>query len=81
MLVDVVKIGNSKGIRLPAVVLRECGISEQVQLEVADGRIVLYPVAKPREGWEKAFRATQESDADELMMPETLEDAPEEWTW
>ena len=81
MMLDVVKIGNSKGVRLPAVVLRECGISDQVQMEVTDGHIVLYPVAKPRAGWEKAFRNAQDDKVDELLIPDTLDDDLEEWTW
>jgi antitoxin MazE len=41
MKIDMIKIGNWKGIRLPQAVLKQCGIDTQVDLEVTDNRIIL----------------------------------------
>ena len=54
MEADIISIGNSRGIRIPA--LKLCGIEKKVRLEVRDGKITLTPVKEVRQGWEDAFR-------------------------
>lgn len=34
MQMDIIRIGNSKGIRIPLAVLKQCGIDSKVELEV-----------------------------------------------
>jgi flagellar motor switch protein FliG len=41
MRVPIVDIGNSKGIRIPQAILKQVQFSEEVELEVAEGRITL----------------------------------------
>ncbi|WBW97883.1 AbrB/MazE/SpoVT family DNA-binding domain-containing protein [Oceanirhabdus sp. W0125-5] len=41
MKMQIVKIGNSKGIRIPSVMLKQCGIEKDVEVEVVDGAIVI----------------------------------------
>ena len=81
MLLDIVKIGNSKGVRLPAVVLKECNITDQVNIEVSDGRIIMYPVKQPRAGWEKAFRRMHAAGDDKLIISEGISNEVEDWEW
>lgn len=57
MKVALVQIGNSRGVRLPKAVLKQCGFGDSVELTVEDGRVVLAPARKPREGWAEAFAA------------------------
>lgn len=81
MRASIVSIGNSKGIRIPKVILKQFNIEDQVELDVEKDGIVIKPVkVKPREGWDKAFK----------MMHERKEDAPlisdidiemEGWEW
>jgi antitoxin MazE len=53
MLVSIIRIGNSKGIRLPKALLEQCEIDNAVELEVKGKEIVLRPTKKrPREDWE-----------------------------
>jgi len=44
MRARVVRIGNSKGIRLPKPLLDETGITEDVDLVVENNRIIIRPV-------------------------------------
>ena len=44
MEIDVIKIGNSKGIRLPMAILKQCGIESKVELEIEDNCIIIKPV-------------------------------------
>ena len=40
MQANVVQIGNSKGIRIPAAVLKQCGIAGKVELEITSPSIM-----------------------------------------
>jgi antitoxin MazE len=84
MRARVVKIGNSKGIRIPKPLLEQTGITNDVDLEVENNRIIIRPVASPRSGWENAFRTMAEKGDDALVIGD--EDIShswdeEEWQW
>jgi antitoxin MazE len=55
MKISIIRIGNSRGVRLPKAVLDQCGFGDAADLSVSDGAIVLRPIRKPREGWEHKF--------------------------
>lgn len=55
MRVDVVPIGNSKGIRLPKSIIEQCGFQKTVDIEVVDHKLVIKSSPYVREGWEEAF--------------------------
>jgi len=75
MQVNVVKIGNSRGIRIPKKVLDQCHVEGVLELTVNDDDIVLTPVRrKPREGWTKAARICHELGDDRLLIPDVLPD-------
>ena len=82
MLVKVVPIGNSKGIRIPKAILEQCNIRDQIELEVEGGRIILEPVRDaPRKTWDDAFREMASSDDDKLLISDDLEIDVEDWEW
>jgi len=47
MRVPIVEIGNSKGIRIPQAILKQVSFSEEVEMEVTDGRITLRRTIDP----------------------------------
>ena len=51
MILPVVRIGNSKGIRLPKVLLEQCHITDSVDVEVKNNNITLKSHRQPRRGW------------------------------
>ncbi len=59
MEVNVIKIGNSKGIRIPANILKQCGIDKKVIISVDDNKITLTPARLPRQGWAQACKRAQ----------------------
>ena len=74
------RIGNSRGILLPASVLQEIGASDALSLTVDNGRIILEPVREPRKGWfnnASGYQATEEERAWESAQ---LSD-DSEWVW
>ncbi len=81
MHASIVRIGNSKGIRIPKRILEQCRIEDEVDLVVKGRRIVLTPVMKkPREGWAEAAARMHASGDDGLLIPDVLDDdVHEEW--
>jgi antitoxin MazE len=47
MRVPIIDIGNSKGIRIPQAVLKQALFGGEVELEVADGKVVLKRLVDP----------------------------------
>jgi antitoxin MazE len=80
MEVSVIKIGNSKGIRLSKTLLERYKIRDTVDLVMEKGRIIIKPLSKPRRGWDKAFKEMHANDDDKLLIDDVFEDEnPEEW--
>jgi len=71
MKAKLVRIGNSRGVRLPKAVIRQCGLGEVVDIDVDGDTVVIRPVPRrPREGWEAAFSAMAGAGEDRpLDMP------------
>ena len=65
------RIGNSLGIVIPKPVLAQVGLSEQVELTVERGAIVLRkPRKTARSGWSEAAQAIAVQGEDNLLMGE-----------
>lgn len=82
MKANIITIGNSQGIILPAMLLRQLKLSfkSTVQVEINNGAIIIKP--DPRQGWAEAAKQMHAAGDDELL----LDDFPnefdkEEWTW
>ena len=73
MLVSVVAIGNSKGIRLPKAILEQLHIKDQLEMEIEDKKLVLKPInRKPRSGWEDALKKMSSNNEDTFLIPEDV---------
>ena len=86
MKIDIIRIGNSRGIRLPKAVIDQCQFTEQVELEVRRGEVVLRAATrKSRDGWEEAFQTARAEafNGDEAAEFEAMKNAFDdaEWTW
>jgi antitoxin MazE len=82
MKVDLVRIGNSRGIRIPKPIIEQCGFGDAVELRVDNDHLVIAPARLPREGWEQAFRAAGSSAHDELLLDDPASQFDrEEWRW
>jgi len=82
MKAKLVRIGNSRGIRLPKPLIEEAGLRDEVELEVRKGAIVISQADGVRSGWEAAAESTHEHGDDELLdanVNTRFDD--EEWTW
>ncbi len=74
MEVAIVKIGNSKGIRIAKSVLDQYGIKDAVELILEDEFLILKPIKKVRKGWETAFENMATNNEDQLLIDDVFED-------
>lgn len=82
MKAHIVRIGNSRGIRLPKTLLQEAQLEDEVELQAEPGRILISKPAQPRSGWADAARRMREEDEDCLFdQPIPTRFDEEEWTW
>lgn len=85
MKAQIVKIGNSQGVRIPKPFLQQSGISAEVDIEVNGSEIVIRSLRHPREGWEDSFRRMAANGDDRLLDEESLPTLSiwdeEEWQW
>jgi antitoxin MazE len=80
MKIPVIRIGNSKGIRLSKAILEKYEIRDTVDLVLEEDVIILKPVANPRKGWEKSFEEMHSKGDDTLLIDDVLpDDSLEEW--
>ena len=80
MEVDIIKIGNSQGIRLPVAILKQCGIDSKVELEIKGNCIIIKPIKTPRQGWAEAFKIMHKEGDDSLLIPEEIDnEILEDW--
>lgn len=84
MRVPIIKIGNSRGLRLPKPILEQTGIKEEVEIAVEGSRIIIRPANHSRAGWDAAFKAMKEKGDDKPLIDDSEikhgwdED---EWEW
>ena len=83
MKAELVRIGNSRGIRIPKPIIEQCRLGDTVELRIEDDHLIICSERRPRQGWEEALRRARPADEDELLPDSVLDDDfdREEWTW
>jgi antitoxin MazE len=82
MKARIVRIGNSRGVRLPKPLIAEAGLSEEVEIRARDGVIIISSVSRPRGGWGEAAMRVRERDEDRLLdAPTGTRFDDQEWQW
>lgn len=82
MKTRLVRIGNSRGIRLPKPLIEQAGLGENLELWVTDGSIILSRSKRPRQGWaEAAAELAERADDGLLDAPASTLFDEEEWNW
>jgi len=73
MRVEIIRIGNSKGLRIPKAILEQCGMKKAVDLRVEDHTLIITPCEEGRAGWEKKFQLMAENKDDDLLDANFME--------
>jgi antitoxin MazE len=80
----IVRIGNSRGIRIPKPLIAQAGIQDEVEISLEKNRLVITPANHPRADWEEEFRAMAARGDDTLLDgagSTGVEWDEEEWEW
>jgi len=83
MRTELIRIGNSRGVRIPKPLIEQCGLGDTVELRVDNDCLVISRERRPREGWGEAFRKAGPAAHEELLLEtaEPNEFDGKEWKW
>lgn len=82
MKTHIIRIGNSRGIRLPKLLLEQAQLADEVELHAEPGRVIIRSAKHPRTGWAEAARRMRERDEDRFLeRPVPTRFDQEEWEW
>lgn len=79
----IIKIGNSRGVRIPKLLLEQASLGEEVEIELQEDQIVIRSLNPARFMWEEQFKAMAERGDDKLLYDELIPTAwdEEKWEW
>jgi antitoxin MazE len=79
---ELTRIGNSRGIRIPKPLIEQCRLGDVVEARVTSEGLVLAPGRKPREDWRQVFlKSRWEPDEPLLDQATPNEFDSAEWKW
>ena len=83
MKTTLISIGNSRGVRIPKPLIEQCGLTEQVDMDVQDRMIIIHAPRQPRAGWGAAFAQMARAGDDKLLdaHPVATRWDDEDWQW
>jgi antitoxin MazE len=78
----IVRIGNSRGFRVPKILLDQAQLPDEVELHAEPGRLIVQATRRPRTGWAEAARAMSAAGHDGILDDTTATRFDsEEWEW
>jgi antitoxin MazE len=82
MRLELTRIGNSRGIRIPKPLIAQCGLGDVVEVRVTPEGLFIAPHRAPRDGWRQAFAASLPAEREMLLdrVPPNAFDS-EDWKW
>jgi len=81
MKAQIIKIGNSQGIRIPKTMIEDGKLSGEVELELHEDGLLIRSLQKPRANWDAAFKATSDADDDQWIGDTRTAFENKEWQW
>ena len=84
MRTNIIRIGNSQGVRIPKVLLEQSRLGTEVELEVEDEKIVIRAASHPRQGWGEKFQLMTASGDDKMIDGDVALETEwdkDEWQW
>ena len=78
----IIRIGNSRGLRIPKALLDQAQLPDEVQLRAEPGRLIVRAARRPRAGWAEAAKALHAHSGDVLLdEPTPTRFDRDEWRW
>lgn len=82
MKTRLVRIGNSRGVRLPKPLIEQARLTDEVELHLRGNTIVIAARPATRAGWAEAARKLHAAGEDQLLDPPTSTHFDDtEWEW
>ncbi len=82
MRTRLIRIGNSRGIRIPKALVEAAGLDAPLRMRVVDAGLLLERVEHPRAGWAEAARELESRGEGGLLddpVPTVFDES--EWEW
>ena len=80
--IRLIKIGNSRCIRLPEALINQVGLGDEVEIDAQRGQLVIRSAVRPRNGWEEQFKAMAQRGDDQLLdEPIATHWDRSQWKW
>ena len=80
----IIKIGNSRGIRIPKVLLDQAKLGDEIEMEVQGDKLIVSSIRNPRQGWDEQFVQMASRGDDTLLDSEVTSPSSwdkDEWEW
>jgi len=80
MKIPIIRIGNSKGLRLSKTILEKYQLQDSAELILEEDQIIIRPNKSSRHNWDKSFSNMADNDDDTLLIDHVFDDESfEEW--
>ena len=82
MITQLIKVGNSRGVRIPKPLIQETGLKKDVTIRVEGESIIISPVRSVRNGWGDSFNMMHENN-DDILIDKNIRSNwdDQEWEW
>ncbi len=84
-MVQLIKIGNSQGVRIPKALIKQANLNnQQLQFVLTDDGLLIKPTNKPRCSWENSIREAQSKyrlSGEENLWLDTPVSSDDDWQW
>jgi len=77
---NLIRIGNSKGVRINTNIIKECELESEVEIKVVDKKIIIEAVKEPRADWNKIFKEIHKNKDDTLLISDGNA-FDKDWEW
>ena len=82
MKTKLVRIGNSRGVRIPKPLLEQAGLEGEVELRLVESGILIRGLDAPRAAWAEAAEQLRDRGESELLDEPTSTDFDKtDWVW
>ena len=77
---NLIKIGNSKGVRITSGIIKECELGNEIEIKVVDKKIIIEALKEPRPNWAGSFEKMHKNKED-ILIAESSNNFDKDWEW
>ena len=78
----IIRIGNSQGIRIPQMLLKQLHLDDEVEMLVEDNQLIVRSARRARHTWKMQFERSHKPEAeDDDALPQLSDWDGNEWSW